>query len=161
VLTVDDSRRFERQILLRLQSEVQKCFSFTLTHYDGFKIGCYEADTRGFFGPHRDNKNERNAHWRFAMSLNLNDDYEGGCLRFPEFSDALFKPEPGAAIVFSCSLLHEATAVTAGRRFVLLTFLYAKDDAARALRLNGFGGYPLPTIAREAARAPQKQARRR
>ena len=31
-------------------------------------------------------------------------------------------------MVFSCSLLHEATPVTKGRRFALLPFLY--DDAA-------------------------------
>jgi len=34
----------------------------------------------------------------------------------------------GSAIVFSSSMLHEAMAVTAGRRFVLLSHLF--DDAA-------------------------------
>jgi hypothetical protein len=39
---------------------------------------------------------------------------------------------PGGAIVFSCSLLHEATAVTRGTRYAFLPFLY--DDAAARVR---------------------------
>ncbi len=31
-------------------------------------------------------------------------------------------------MVFSCSLLHEATRVTAGRRFVLLGFFYGEAE---------------------------------
>ena len=52
-------------------------------------------------------------HRRFAVSLNLNTgDYEGGCLRFPEFGPHLYVAPAGGAVVFSCSLLHEeATAV--------------------------------------------------
>ena len=36
----------------------------------------------------------------------------------------------GAGVVFSCSLLHEATPVTSGTRYVLLTFLH--DTAAQS-----------------------------
>jgi len=65
------------------------------------------------------------AHRRFACSINLNtEDFEGGELRFPEFGNHLYRPPTGAAIVFSSSLLHEPLHVTAGRRFVLLAFLY-------------------------------------
>ena len=35
-------------------------------------------------------------------------------------------------MVFSCSLLHEATPVTSGRRYAFLPFLY--DDAGARLR---------------------------
>ncbi|HUB25447.1 MAG TPA: 2OG-Fe(II) oxygenase, partial [Tepidisphaeraceae bacterium] len=59
----------------------------------------------------------------------LNDDYEGGYLRFPEYGPNLYRPTGGGACVFGCSLLHEATDVTAGRRFVLLTFLYGEKEA--------------------------------
>ena len=40
------------------------------------------------------------------MSVNLNDDYEGGAVRFPEFGGGLYRPPAGGALVFSCSLLH-------------------------------------------------------
>jgi predicted 2-oxoglutarate/Fe(II)-dependent dioxygenase YbiX len=72
------------------------------------------------------------AHRRFAVSINLNADFEGGELRFPEYGARTYKPAPGAAVVFSCSLLHMVTPVTRGRRFAFLPFLY--DEAAARLR---------------------------
>ena len=38
----------------------------------------------------------------------------------------------GAAVVFSCSLLHAVSTVTDGRRYAFLPFLY--DDAAAKVR---------------------------
>ena len=71
------------------------------------------------------------AHRRFAMTLNLNsEDYSGGELTFPEFGGATYKPATGEAAVFSCSLLHEATDVERGPRYVLLAFFY-DDEGAR------------------------------
>ena len=70
------------------------------------------------------------AHRRWALSLNLNSgDYEGGYLRFPEYGPQLYTPGTGSAVVFSCSLMHEATDVTAGKRFVLLSFFYAEKES--------------------------------
>ena len=70
------------------------------------------------------------AHRRFAVSVNLNTgEFEGGNLCFPEFGRATYCPPVGGAIVFSCSLLHEATPVTSGQRFVFLPFLYDEEAA--------------------------------
>ena len=67
------------------------------------------------------------------MTLNLNaEEYEGGELTFPEYGPDLFKPASGDAVAFSCSLLHEARAVTEGQRYVLLAFLFGED--AKGLR---------------------------
>ena len=63
------------------------------------------------------------------MSLNLNDDYSGGELRFTEFGDDRYRPAAGDAVIFSCAHLHEVIPVTRGKRFALLTFLY--DETAR------------------------------
>ncbi len=71
---------------------------------------------------------------RFAVSLNLNADYDGGELMFPEYGAARFRPPTGGACVFSCSLLHEAAPVTRGERFVYVPFLY--DEEAAAIRLQ-------------------------
>jgi hypothetical protein len=38
----------------------------------------------------------------------------------------------GGAVVFSCSMLHEAMPVTHGQRFMFLPFLY--DEAGRTIR---------------------------
>jgi predicted 2-oxoglutarate/Fe(II)-dependent dioxygenase YbiX len=117
----------------RVLPEVGKAFAFRATRFEGFKIGCYDAETGGFFRPHRDNLTPSTAHRVFALTLNLNDDYDGGQLRFPEYGNQLYRPEPGAALVFSCAHLHEVLDVTAGRRFVLLSFLYgaARSDTPR------------------------------
>lgn len=113
-----------------LMPELRKAFVYRATRFEGFKIGCYDASTGGFFRPHRDNLSPTTAHRRFALTLNLNDDYSGGELRFPEYGPHLYRPPTGGALVFSCSHLHEVLDVTGGRRFVLLSFLYG-DDAPR------------------------------
>jgi predicted 2-oxoglutarate/Fe(II)-dependent dioxygenase YbiX len=69
------------------------------------------------------------------VSLNLNAEFEGGNLRFPEFGRRTFKPPVGGAIVFSCSLLHEATAITNGKRYAFLPFLY-DEEAAKIRQQN-------------------------
>jgi hypothetical protein len=48
-------------------------------------------------------------------------------LRRPEYGPELYRPAPGAALLFSCSHLHEVLDVTAGRRFVLLSFLFGEE----------------------------------
>jgi predicted 2-oxoglutarate/Fe(II)-dependent dioxygenase YbiX len=90
-------------------------------------IGCYDVAFGGWFRRHRDNTSNRTAHRQFALSVNLNadDEYDGGELRFPEFGRQLYRPTPGGALVFSCSLLHEVIPVTRGRRFGVFTFLSA------------------------------------
>lgn len=114
----------------RLFVEVARCFNYRPKRFEGFKIGRYTAEDRGFFSLHRDNLSPTTAHRRFALTLNLTGDYEGGELRFPEFGPDLYRPPPGAALVFSGSLLHEVADVTAGERFVLLSFLFG-DETVR------------------------------
>ncbi|MET0361438.1 MAG: 2OG-Fe(II) oxygenase, partial [Sphingobium sp.] len=95
----------------------------------------YDAQSGGWFRPHKDNTTMGTAHRRFAVSINLNaEDYDGGELRFPEFGPRTHRPPTGGAIVFSCSLLHEATPVTRGSRYCILPFLY--DEAAAQIRLE-------------------------
>ncbi|MBD3883125.1 2OG-Fe(II) oxygenase [Phormidium tenue FACHB-886] len=114
----------------RVMPEVYKVFQFRITRFERYTIGCYEATQQGFFRPHRDNVNPGSAHRRFAMTLNLNTGaYEGGCLRFPEYSQALYSPGVGDAVIFSCSLVHEVTPVTQGQRFALLSFFFDDEDA--------------------------------
>jgi predicted 2-oxoglutarate/Fe(II)-dependent dioxygenase YbiX len=61
-------------------------------------------------------------------SLNT-EEYEGGYLRFPEYGPYRYRPATGSAVVFNCSLLHEATDILTGRRFVLLAFFYGEEEA--------------------------------
>ena len=111
----------------RLFPEVRKAFQYPVTRRERMRIGCYTGMRGGEAHGHRDDSEVIAAHRRFAMSLNLNTpEFEGGELRFPEYGEQLYRPATGAAIVFSCSMLHEALEVRAGRRFVLLAFLFGE-----------------------------------
>jgi predicted 2-oxoglutarate/Fe(II)-dependent dioxygenase YbiX len=111
-------------IARRLGPELNKAFCYGSFRFDRVLIACYDADRGDYFRPHRDNQTPATANRRFALTLNLNsDEYEGGELVFPEYGDYRYKPPAGAAVVFSCSLLHEALPVTRGQRFALLSFL--------------------------------------
>lgn len=117
----------------RLVPEIRKAFQFDATRIERYLVACYDGERQGFFRAHRDNTTPGTAHRRFACTINLNaGDYDGGDLRFPEFGPATWRAPTGGAVVFSCSLLHEATPVTRGRRYAFLPFLY--DDAAAAIR---------------------------
>ena len=121
----------------RLFPEIRKAFHYQATHSETLRLGCYTAEDGGHFVPHRDDTTPFTAHRRFAMSLNLNaGDYEGGYLRFPEYGPQLYSIGTGGAVVFSCALLHEATRVTRGRRFVLLGFFYSEAEEAIRKRVR-------------------------
>jgi predicted 2-oxoglutarate/Fe(II)-dependent dioxygenase YbiX len=115
------------RLAYRIGPELGKVFAFNSGFsFDAHVVLSYSAEGEHFFSAHRDNGAPTTADRAFAMSLNLNDDFEGGELVFPEYSALKVRPPAGGAAVFSCSLLHEALPVTRGRRFVLTTFFRAK-----------------------------------
>lgn len=125
------ARELQRLIGKRLVPELFKAFSFRTRYVKEFKIGRYDFEEKGFFKPHRDNYNEVGGR-RFAVTLNLNtESYEGGELRFPEYGPDLYRPGTGDAVVFSCYHVHEVLPVTAGRRYVLLCFLFGDEGDGR------------------------------
>lgn len=127
---VEDAATIQRlaQLVGRaVMPEIRRAFHYRASRFEGFKIGCYDEGSAGFFSAHRDDLSPATAHRRFALSLNLNAGYEGGEVRFPEFGDLRYRPPAGGALVFSGSLLHEVLPVTVGERFVLLSFLYGDD----------------------------------
>jgi peroxiredoxin len=119
-----DTSGFLQHRLQRVWPEIRKAFQYQITKQEALRIGCYQGCRGGYLHGHRDDV-PPTTYRRFAMSINLNtEEFEGGELRFPEFGDQRYRPETGTAIVFSSSLLHEAMHVTAGRRLVLLAFLF-------------------------------------
>jgi peroxiredoxin/predicted 2-oxoglutarate/Fe(II)-dependent dioxygenase YbiX len=119
----------------RLVPEVHKAFQFHATRIERYIVSCYDSAAGGHFRPHRDNATKGTAHRQFAVSLNLNSQFEGGDLRFPEFGPQTYKAPVGGAVVFSCSLLHEATPITTGKRYAFLPFLY-DNEAAKIRQQN-------------------------
>ena len=113
----------------RLFPLIARALGFTTTRIERFLVSCYDAADGAVFHAHRDSTTFGTAHRKFACSINLNDGFEGGDLRFAEYGQKTYRPPPGGAVVFSCALLHEATRVTSGRRYAFLPFLYDEAGA--------------------------------
>ena len=122
----------QSRILHKIVPEIAKVHQFRVTRMERYLVACYDSADGAHFRPHRDNTTAGTAHRRFAVSINLNDDFDGGEVSFPEYGPRGFKAAPGGAVVFSCSLLHAVSEVTRGARYAFLPFLY--DEAAARLR---------------------------
>src|SRR5215510_2060455 len=125
----DIIRQIQLRFIRAVLPELRKVYQFKASRMERYLVGCYRAEDGGHFVPHRDNTNKGTAHRCFAASVNLNADFDGGEVRFPEYGPRGFKPLPGEAVVFSCSLLHAVSKVTRGRRYAFLPFLYDEDGA--------------------------------
>ena len=119
------------QIVRRLLPSIEQFFQFKATRMDRCIIACYESEVGGHFHRHRDNVNAGAQHRRFAVSINLNNNFEGCDLMFPEFGRKVYRPSEGGALVFSCGALHQVTPVTKGKRYAFLAFLYGEEDARK------------------------------
>lgn len=120
------------RVINRIVPEISKYFQFQATRMERMIVACYDAADHGCFGPHRDNTVTATAHRRFAVSINLNDDFEGGGLSFPEIGPVQYSAPQGGAIVFSCSVLHAVAPVTRGRRYACLPFVHDAPGGAKA-----------------------------
>jgi hypothetical protein len=132
VVALPDVREAIRdQIVRRLVPAVESYLQFRATRMDRYIVACYDSEFGGHFFRHRDNVNAGAQHRRFAVSINLNNDFDGCDLLFPEFGRKTYRPPVGGAVVFSCGALHQVTPITRGRRYAFLAFLYGEEDAAR------------------------------
>lgn len=134
-VTIEDEalkRHLQGLIARRVLPEIEKLFFMKITRMERYMVGCYAAEDGGHFRPHRDNSSEITAHRRFAISINLNDDFDGGAVSFPEYNPRGIKAPPGWCVVFPCAALHAVSKVTRGRRYAFLPFVY--DEAGAKIR---------------------------
>lgn len=135
-LTADESREIDEITLQSLLPEMQRVFGFVGTHRETYKIGCYKGGDGGFYRPHRDKyrgpKLKEQSYRQYSYTINLNDDFEGGGIYFPEYSPDFYKVPKGGAIVFPSHLLHGVYPVTSGERYVLVCFAF--DQNAQRMR---------------------------
>lgn len=115
------AQTLEARLAQRVAPLVKKSFGFEIQKREPFVIARYEGRRSGVEIGHRDNVTAATAHRRFAISINLNDDFEGGEIVFREFSPAGYRGAAGTATVFSSSLLHEVLETTRGRRYVMIS----------------------------------------
>jgi predicted 2-oxoglutarate/Fe(II)-dependent dioxygenase YbiX/peroxiredoxin len=131
LLVVDEELQalLRERLQRRLFPLMARALGFETTEIERYVVSCYDAADGAVFHAHRDSTTFGTAHRKFACSINLNDGFTGGDLRFPEFGPKTYRPPPGGAVVFSCALLHEATRVTEGRRYAFLPFFYDQAGA--------------------------------
>lgn len=123
-----DARLFRRAL-----PELEKAFQTRIAYREDYRIACYDAAEGGSLPGHRDNPIPATRHRLFTISVHLNaGEYSGGGLCFREYGDQVYEVERGAAIIWSCSLLHEVTPMVHGRRFILGTHLFNDLDAMQA-----------------------------
>jgi peroxiredoxin len=120
----------------RVVPAIERFFQYRPTRMDRYLVSCYDSDGGGYFYRHRDNLLPGSRHRRFAMTINLNDGYEGCDLIFPEFGPRTYRAPVGGAVVFSTGALHQVTPITAGRRFAFVPFLYGDEDVALRIEDN-------------------------
>jgi peroxiredoxin/predicted 2-oxoglutarate/Fe(II)-dependent dioxygenase YbiX len=122
-------RGIQIRLMRRVAPEIEKLFFMKITRMERYIVGCYAAEDGGHFRAHRDNGPGATAHRRFAVSINLNADFDGGEICFPEYNPRGYKAPPGWAVVFPCAILHKVLKVTRGRRYAFLPFVYDEGGA--------------------------------
>ncbi|MGB7129791.1 MAG: 2OG-Fe(II) oxygenase, partial [Candidatus Sulfotelmatobacter sp.] len=133
IVSPDLRQIIRERIVKRLLPAIEIYFQFKATHMDRYIVACYDSAVGAHFLRHRDNMNPGVEHRRFAVSLNLNSNYEGCDLIFPEFGSRSYRGPAGGAIVFSCGALHEVRPITKGKRYAFLPFLYGESDLKKSL----------------------------
>lgn len=130
IATAETRRIIDLKLSRSVFPQIERVFGFKVTGRENYKIALYKGDEQGFFSPHRDNYEEFLGYRRVAMTINLSDDYDGGALRFPEYDNNLYRPSKGSAILFPATIMHEATKVTRGDRYVVVGFFHTDVDEA-------------------------------
>ncbi|RYC31221.1 2OG-Fe(II) oxygenase [Lichenibacterium minor] len=130
--TIEDAdliRRLQGMIARRVSPEIERIFFTKITRMERYIVGCYAAEDNAHFRPHRDNGPGLTAHRRYAVSVNLSEDFDGGEVSFPEYSQRGIKAPQGWAVVFPAAILHAVSKVTYGRRYAFLPFVYDEEGA--------------------------------
>lgn len=122
----------EGRMVSRVYPMIKKAFAFEINRHEPFHIARYVGSRKGTKVGHRDNTDPKTSYRRFALSINLNDDYEGGHLVFREFSEQGYRGRPGTTFIFSSSLLHEILETTSGTRYNLISHLFNDRAIGRA-----------------------------
>ena len=113
-------KELDHKISRSVLPELRKVFYFDAQYRELYKICSYDAETSGRFHPHRDTPAPYQ-HRKYALSLFLNDDYEGGEFVLPEYGLRV-KPKANTAFIFPGISTHQVLPVTKGSRMTIISF---------------------------------------
>lgn len=124
----DLERRLDDKLSKSVLPEIAKVFYSEITHRETYKICRYAGANSGKFGKHRDTI-APHLHRRYAMTLVLNDDYEGGGIAFPEYTSRVLNAPKFSAVIFPGSLFHQVNEIGSGNRYVIISFFFSEVEA--------------------------------
>jgi len=81
-------------------------------------------NTGAYMGPHPDGDTQATG-LAFSIILYLNDDYEGGEIRFRDHNITI-KPKAGSLIIFPSNIIHEVLPITSGVRYMCPAHIFNK-----------------------------------
>jgi predicted 2-oxoglutarate/Fe(II)-dependent dioxygenase YbiX len=117
---VELEKEIDHKLSRSVLPELRKVFYFDAQYRESYKICSYDAETSGRFHPHRDTPSPYQ-HRKYALSLFLNDDYEGGEFVLPEYGLKV-KPKANTAFIFPGISTHQVLPVTKGSRMTIISF---------------------------------------
>jgi peroxiredoxin len=126
---IDDNNKplnqaIQRQISQKLLPEIAKVFHININRIEKYAISCKNADNGKLIRHNRLNNSPKTAHRKLVVTINWNDEFEGGQLRFPEYSDILYKIPSGGTLVASCNIIQEILPITQGNKYSSMLFCY-------------------------------------
>ena len=108
------------RIRRRVAPEMARAFQFEAARTSPHVIACF-----GEGAAQAGQREEPSAAGpQFALSVSLNEDYDGGESSFPEYGQLSYRPPLGTALVFSESILHRVAPVRRGRRYTCHTSIH-------------------------------------
>ena len=125
----DLEHRLDDKLCKSVLPEIEKVFYSEISHRETYKICRYDGSNSGKFGKHRDTI-APHLHRRYAITLALNDDYEGGGIAFPEYNSEVLSIPKYGAVVFPGSLFHQVNNISSGSRYVIISFFFGEAEAA-------------------------------
>ena len=121
-------KRLDDKLTKSVLPEIEKVFYSEISHRETDKICRYAGENSGKFGKHRDTIFPH-LHRRYAMTLVLNDDYEGGGIVFPEYNAKVLCVPKYGAVIFPGSLFHQVNEIGSGNRYVIISFFFGEAEA--------------------------------
>ena len=121
-------KRLDDKLTKSVLPEIEKVFYSEISHRETYKICRYAGENSGKFGKHRDTIFPH-LHRRYAMTLVLNDDYEGGGIVFPEYNAKVLSVPKYGAVIFPGSLFHQVNEIGSGNRYVIISFFFGEAEA--------------------------------
>lgn len=110
---------FDGRVTSYIEPVLSEAWGLRLSRHAGTQLIRYQRG--GHYLAHTDSGRDSRERY-FTVLAYLNDDFRGGETSFPSLNYSA-TPAAGKAIVFPANFMHSAEAVTAGEKFILLSWL--------------------------------------